>query len=67
MSKCAGEKCALQKVEIVRKFKFPQIDGVKFIFESYLWDEINKHYEQWYTNDIFRVYHIPKMGGGKSF
>ncbi len=56
---CPGEKCGCQRTEIVKQFKFPEIDGVKFIFESFLWNTVNAQYEEFYVNNIFRIYHMP--------
>lgn len=63
LKQCAGEKCGFQKVSVVKSYRFPEIDGVKFIFESFLWDQINGDYEQFYTNEAFRIYYMPKRGG----
>ncbi len=59
LEQCKGEKCGFQKVSIVKQYKFPEIEGCKFIFESFLWDQIKNDYDQFYTNEIFRIYHIP--------
>lgn len=52
-----GERCGFQKVCVVQQFKFPIIEGCKFIPEGYLWNKISSCYDQWYCNEVFRVYH----------
>lgn len=61
---CGGEKISMQKLSIMKQHRFPEIEGCNFIFEKFLWDEIDSLYEQYYTNDIFRVYYVPVVGGG---
>lgn len=63
LKSCCGEKIGMQKLSVLKKYRFPNIDGCNFIFESFLWDEINNHYDQYYTNDIFRIYYAPTVGG----
>lgn len=52
-----GEHCGLQKVEIVRKYKFPEIEGCSYFPEGNIWRRINKDYRQYYVNEVFRIYH----------
>ena len=57
LAKAHGERCGLQKVEIVRKYKFPEIKGCSYFPEGNIWRRINEDYRQYYTNEVFRVYH----------
>lgn len=57
LNKIYGDKWALQKADIVRKYKFPEPEGITFITESLVWNRIDKDYESYFTNDIFRIYY----------
>jgi glycosyltransferase involved in cell wall biosynthesis len=44
--------------KLFKKHLFPEIEGVKFIPESYLWDSVGKNRKIYSTNEILRVvYH----------
>ena len=56
-SKISGEKVGVQKVEIVKRYKFPKIEGCYYIPEAYLWNQLNRDYKQYYSNEVLRIYH----------
>lgn len=58
MRKTPGEKWALQRADVLRKYKFPEPKGVKYVTESILWNLIQNDYKEYLTNEVFRVYYI---------
>lgn len=61
-SKCAGEKIGIQRRAYLCKYTFPEIKGVSHIGEHIVWDQINREYGTWYTNEIVRVYYVNEGG-----
>ena len=62
------EKCCCRKTEILRRYPFPEYEGVKFVSEDTIWTQIDKIYDTYCTNDIFRLYDISSddsIGRGK--
>lgn len=58
MRATSGEKWALQRADVLKKYKFPEPKGVNFVTESILWNLIQKDYKEYLTNEIFRVYYV---------
>ncbi len=56
--KVNGEKHGCLKLDIAKRYPFPEPDGTSFITESIVWNRIGKEYFQFYVNDIFRVYYM---------
>jgi Glycosyltransferases involved in cell wall biogenesis len=54
-SKIRGDKMSLQKLDIVKRYKFPEPKNVTFVTEKIVWNRIDKDYKQYYTNDIFGI------------
>lgn len=52
-----GEKACCRKLEILKKFPFPKYDDTKFVTENIVWENINLYYDQFCTNEIFRIYY----------
>lgn len=52
-----GEKSCCRKLSILKQFPFPEFDDTKFVSEGMVWEKINQKYDQYCTNDIFRVYY----------
>jgi len=52
-SKISGDKMSLQKLEVVKKYKFPEHKNVKFVTERIVWNRIDNDYKQYYTNEVF--------------
>lgn len=61
-STCSGEKIGLQKREFLAEFRFPEVKGVSFIPEAIIWNQINKKYGTWYTNEVVRIYYVGEGG-----
>lgn len=59
---CLGEKIGLQKRDYLSAFRFPDVKGVSHIKEGIVWDQINKIYGTWYTNEVVRVYYVGEGG-----
>lgn len=57
IQKYPGEKSCCRKVDVLRRFPFPIYPDTKFVSEGQVWERINKEYDQFCTNDIFRVYY----------
>lgn len=51
-----GEKSCCRKLEVLKKFPFPQYEDTKFVPENIVWEHINLYYDQFCTNEVFRVY-----------
>ena len=60
--KCAGEKIGLQVRKYLCNYKFPEVIGVSHITERIVWDQINKEYGTWYTNEVVRIYYVNEGG-----
>ena len=52
-----GDKCGMQKISLVRQFKFPEVKGCNFFPEIYLWRQLNSLYKQYYVNEFFGICH----------
>lgn len=53
--KVNGDKCTCFVTDILKKFKFPEKDGIKFVMESVVWDEISKKYKMICRNEILQI------------
>lgn len=57
IQKYPGEKSCCRKAAILREFPFPEFSDTKFVSEGMVWEKINKYYDQFCTNDVFRIYY----------
>lgn len=53
----SGECCSFKKIEIMKRYKYPEVKGCSYFPEGNLWYRIDQDYQQYYTNEIFRVYY----------
>lgn len=53
-----GDKMALLNMPLVKQFHYLESEGITYIGESQLWDQINSRYREFYVNDLARVFHI---------
>lgn len=60
--KYGGEKIGLQVRKYNCKYRFPEVMGVSHIPEGIVWQQINKVYGTWYTNEVVRVYYVGEGG-----
>jgi glycosyltransferase involved in cell wall biosynthesis len=61
--KVHGEKWGFQRVDVMREFRLPTIDGYTgYIPESLMWDAIGRRYKTRYVNEVLRVFAIDKPG-----
>lgn len=58
-----GEKHCCRKVAIHIQYPFPEYPDVKFITENMVWEKINRKYDQFCVNDIYRKYHADSPDG----
>lgn len=56
-----GEKSCCRKTEILKQYPFPQYDDTKFVPENIVWEKINLYYDQFCTNEIFRIYYTDSV------
>lgn len=52
-----GEKSCCRRVDVLKKNPFPTYPETKFVSEAVVWEKINSCYDQYCTNEIFRIYH----------
>lgn len=55
------EKSFNIKLSILKEFPFPVFPDTKFVSEGMVWEKINKYYDQYCTNDIFRIYYADSL------
>ena len=55
--KVKGEKHNCRKAEVLKKYPFPEYEGLKFIPENIVWDVINREYDTYCTNDVISLYY----------
>ena len=41
----------------MKQYRYPEVKGCSYFPEGNLWYHIDKKYQQYYTNEIFRVYY----------
>lgn len=51
------DKSCCRKLSVLQEFPFPVFPDTKFVSEGMVWEKINKKYDQYCTNDIFRIYY----------
>ncbi|MBQ7485474.1 MAG: glycosyltransferase family 2 protein [Oscillospiraceae bacterium] len=52
-----GEKHCCRKVDILTQYPFPEYPDVKFVTENTVWEQINRRYDQYCTNEVFGKYY----------
>ena len=57
-AKCKGDKVGLQVFKYRRQFRFPEVIGAFHIPENIVWNQIDKVYGIWYTNEVVLVYYV---------
>lgn len=50
-----GDKTVAFKTDVMKEFPFPEEEGVKFIMEAVVWDEISKKYKIKCVNKIIQI------------
>ena len=55
--KIKGEKWGCIRVDLLKKYKFPNMLGANFFPESYIWSQMALEYDTAYLNIPLRVYH----------
>lgn len=62
--KVAGDKAEVWRTDLLKKYKFPETAGEKFISENYVWLQIAFEYNMMYVNKI--IYIAEYLEGGLS-
>lgn len=57
--KVKGEKWGFHRIEVLRRFPFPEVDGATFIPESTVWFRIALDYQTRYINRVLRTWYQP--------
>lgn len=52
-----GEKSCCRRIDVLKKYPFPVLPGTNFVPEDLVWEDINRTYDQFCVNDIFRIYY----------
>lgn len=52
------EHTAMNRTEILKNTPWPEPEGVKFVAESIVWNQLDCRYKKWYLNKCLRIYHI---------
>ncbi len=52
-----GEKWGLQRTDVLKEFPYPEPQGIKLIYEGYVWARISQKYQTRYVNKCLRVYY----------
>lgn len=60
--KCTGDKIGIQVRKYLCNYRFPEVIGVSHIPESIVWNQIDKKYGTWYTNEIVGVNYVNEGG-----
>jgi glycosyltransferase involved in cell wall biosynthesis len=55
--KVKGEKWGFQRVDVLRKFPFPEPKDVRFVTEGYVWRAIARQFKSRYINEVLRIYY----------
>ena len=55
--KAYGEKSCCRRFDILKQYPFPTYEDTKFVTENEVWEKINNKYDQWCTNEVFRLYY----------
>jgi glycosyltransferase involved in cell wall biosynthesis len=55
--KLKGEKWGFHRTEVLKKFPFPELEGLAFLPESIVWSKIARTYKTRFVNEILRVYY----------
>lgn len=51
-----GEKGVIFRTDVMREYMFPELTGVRYIPESYIWNRISMNYKYRYISTPVRVY-----------
>ncbi len=60
------ERWGVTRTDIIRKFPFPEIEGVHFFPEGFVWNRIGRRYKSVNTNEILHIVYYQKDGFSKN-
>lgn len=52
----SGEKWGFHRTDVVREFRFPEEEGVRYVPESLVWGRIAARYQERFINRALRIY-----------
>ncbi len=52
-----GEHWGFMRTDTLKSCPWPEAEGVKFINESLVWEQLRQNYKSWYISDQLRIYH----------
>jgi glycosyltransferase involved in cell wall biosynthesis len=50
-----GDKWGFHRTEVLRRFPFPQVEGLRYVPESIVWCAIGKRYKTRYVNEVLLI------------
>ena len=60
------ERWGVTRTDIIRKFPFPEIEGVHYCPEGIVWNQIGRRYKRINTNEVLRTIFFQKDGISKN-
>ena len=60
------DRWGVTRTDILRKFPFPEIKGVHFFPEGFVWNKIGRRYKKVNTNEVLRIVNYQKDGFSKN-
>ncbi len=51
-----GDKWGFQRVEVLRRYPFPEVPGTSFVPENIVWQAIARSYKTRYVNEVLHTY-----------
>lgn len=63
--KVTGEKWGFHRIEVVRRYPFPEIPGARHVPENLVWFQIARSYRTRYVNEVLRTYWTSEVEGAR--
>ncbi len=63
--KVTGEKWGFHRIDVVRRYPFPDIPGAKHVPENFVWFQIARSYKTRYVNEVLRTYWTSPVAGAQ--
>ncbi len=55
--KVKGEKWGFNRIDILKKYSYPEHEKMKFILEGFVWYNIARNYKTRFINEMLRIYY----------
>jgi len=63
-----GDKSVAFKTEVLKQYPFPELEGIKMVFEDVVWHEMSKQYDVLCINNVIQTVHYHDEGvSGSSY